>query len=288
MNGQHLSRALRENKFVRFLTLPAARIQAKIRTRRFQKSEDSQYLKGLKDIHKGERCFIIGNGPSLLPKDLDTLLKAGEICFASNRIYNIYSQTSWRPTYYMCVDIFVAVDEIDNIKRIGEYPKFINYKCAAHGRAPTDHIHYLCTSDRVILDPYKMASDTLSSDLSKCGTRTGTVTVNAIELAIYMGFKTIYLLGVDNNYSVKRLKDGTIFVDPSVQSSYFKGAEGSKNPETSIQTVEYLNESYEVAKKFSKEEGVKVYNATRGGKLETFERVDFDELMGQMKHERGE
>ena len=59
-------------------------------------------LKKFKNIHKGERCFIIGTGPSLTTGDLE-LLK-DEICFGSNRIFEIYPRTSWRPTYYMNQD----------------------------------------------------------------------------------------------------------------------------------------------------------------------------------------
>lgn len=55
-------------------------------------------LKKFKNIHKGQRCFIIGTGPSLTVEDLE-LLK-DEICFGSNRIFEIYPRTSWRPTYY--------------------------------------------------------------------------------------------------------------------------------------------------------------------------------------------
>ena len=44
-----------------------------------------QRLGALQDIHKGERCFIIGNGPSLKQTDL-TKLK-NEYTFGLNRIY---------------------------------------------------------------------------------------------------------------------------------------------------------------------------------------------------------
>jgi uncharacterized Rossmann fold enzyme len=30
-------------------------------------------LKALKDLHRGKRCFIIGNGPSLKAEDLEML-----------------------------------------------------------------------------------------------------------------------------------------------------------------------------------------------------------------------
>ena len=67
-------------------------------TERKYRLTDGKKLSELKGCHKGQRCFIIGNGPSLKAEDLDKL--QNEICFASNMIYKIYDQTSWRPTYY--------------------------------------------------------------------------------------------------------------------------------------------------------------------------------------------
>ena len=36
--------------------------------------------------------------------------------------------------------------------------------------------------------------------------------------------------------------------------------------------------AFEFAEEYSKEHGFRIYNATRGGALEAFERVDFDSL----------
>ena len=61
-------------------------------------------IRKFKNIHSGERCFIIGNGPSLNADDLDKLAEQGYVTFAFNRIYHIFDQTDWRPTYYMSQD----------------------------------------------------------------------------------------------------------------------------------------------------------------------------------------
>ena len=47
----------------------------------------------------------------------------------------------------------------------------------------------------------------------------------------------------------------------------------------SIANMDSLEYSYCLAKRFADEHGVKIYNATRGGKLETFERIDFDAVV---------
>ena len=75
-----------------------------------QKTESNQYLKELKDKYKGKRCFIIGNGPSLTKADLEML--QNEITFATNKIYQIFPQTNWRPTYYGMLDEGVGMSDV--------------------------------------------------------------------------------------------------------------------------------------------------------------------------------
>ena len=70
----------------------------------FDSTAYGREIKKLKNIYRGKRCFLIGNGPSLRAEDLTCLHEHGEICFAFNRIYNIFEQTSWRPTFYISQD----------------------------------------------------------------------------------------------------------------------------------------------------------------------------------------
>ena len=60
------------------------------------------YYNNLKDIHKGKRGFVIGNGPSLKIEDLDNL--NNEITIASNKIYLAFEETKWRPKFYTVAD----------------------------------------------------------------------------------------------------------------------------------------------------------------------------------------
>ena len=44
-----------------------------------------------------------------------------------------------------------------------------------------------------------------------------------------------------------------------------------------------MTEAYVVIKRILNSKGVQVYNATRGGKLEVFPRIDLDDLIGKDK-----
>lgn len=281
MKGNELLKYAKNNKIIRVLAYPLKNLTEFYIAHMYLLSKDSQFLKEIRNSHNGKRCFIIGNGPSLLPEDLDRLAISNEICFASNRIYHIYPFTSWRPTYYLSLDVTNIITEMDRIKSGGTYLKFLSIYAKKYGREASDNICYLCTKAGFKVNPNKM-SDTLSNDVSEYIARVGTVTVTAIELAIYMGFTKIYLLGVDNNYAKKILANGTICVDPTIKASYFAGMKDDEGKfgdgSIALQNVVAFDKSYEIAKRFAEEHDVKIFNATRGGKLEVFDRVDFDSL----------
>lgn len=279
INKQLLLTKIRCNKFFRTVFMPINIIYHLNLGRRYVRSESAAQMKLFENKHRGKRCFVIGNGPSLTPADLDKI--RGEFSFGTNRIYHIFDQTKWRPTYYMCLDNNVIAVDFENIEAIGDYPKFLNFKSARYFKK-SDNMVFVFSKGKYHIDPYKPQADSLSNDMSKYSARVHTVTVSAIELAIYMGFKEIYLLGVDHSYANTVDSKGKIHRDSTVKADYFagmKGAGSTAGAKEIVSNVDAMNYSYELAKEFAEQKGVKIINATRGGRLEIFERVDFDELM---------
>ena len=105
-----------------------------------------------------------------------------------------------------------------------------------------------------------------------------TVTYSCIQLAAYMGFSEIYLLGVDHNYSVEIDSDGNIIKHDDHVKNYFDEAAVSIN-DINLPKVVEMTRAYLSAEKYSRDHGFRIYNATRGGKLEVFERVNFDTIV---------
>jgi hypothetical protein len=90
-----------------------------------------------------------------------------------------------------------------------------------------------------------------------------TITCSLIQIAVYMGFKEIYLLGCDGIY-LKGQKNHFVesgFVDKNAYTSFERAMVG-----------------YSEAKKYTESHDVKIYNSTRGGALEVFPRISLDEL----------
>lgn len=238
-----------------------------------KRKNSNEYLQTVKGKYKGKRCFILGNGPSLTSEDLDKL--KGEVTFASNRIYKIFNKTEWRPTFWGMLD--EAVAELDGVieginsfeceKKFALQEGYYIFKkisgdtCFLHG-----------WYERKFLD-----NPGFSEDLTEGVYCIATVTYMLIQIAHYMGFDEIYLLGLDNKYAYSRLRDGTIVKNEGVENYFGESGAALPDPKNAVDTWE-LDIAYNYAEKYSKGNGFRIYNATRGGFLEAFERVDFDNL----------
>lgn len=251
-------------------------VEARLQTWKSKNFEVTSYgkkLKKIKNIHNEERCFIIANGPSLSVSDLEMLHQRREMTFAMNRIYKLFSDTTWRPTYYVCEDINIFNDSIDEINAIPAEKKFIpiNHKWY-HNVNINDALYFWANYSRE-----KDFPNSFSTNIAKQMDSLGTVTFTCINIAVYMGFKEIYLLGVDHNYRVTINEQGETVVDNSAKD-YFCENYDTDIKDIVVHDMGQNTRAYKKAKKYCDENGIKIYNATRGGKLEVFPRVDFESL----------
>lgn len=222
----------------------------------------------LKNRYSGKRCFIVATGPSLKIEDLDVLHSNQEICLSMNSIFKCYPKTHWRPDYWLCGDIsgltggiqdsFSVFSEAKNIflsDSIGE-EQIDKYKNLLDERFAWFHIHRQVHIDTV---------PQFSTDVSKGIYYGGTITYICLQLAAYMGFNPIYLLGVD--YSGGKKNSGskyTHFYEESVKTATF------------FEPI--VEKAYLSARDYADSHNIQIINATRGGELEFFERADFDSL----------
>ncbi len=241
-------------------------IMAKIRANGYQ---DKRYKKlwEFAGKHKGERCFVVCTGPSLTVKDVEILKK--EYTFSMNSITKIFPYTDWRPTYYVIED-FGGYELLEKdllmydmgtrfasdrlIKALEPEIEFVSYPFD-----PLNHnVMQFCSS---IVPKFMFSGNAYAMVYGAI-----TVTNSALQLAVYMGFKEIYLIGCDCDYSGEK--------------RHFEDLPSSSvlNMRPILNAEQKMSMAYEVAKKYCDAHGIKIYNATRGGKLEVFERIDFDSL----------
>ena len=170
----------------RFLNVKAAHFDA---------FPEGRALKKLENIHLGKRCFIIGNGPSLNAADLEKLKENGEITFAFNRIYHIFDQTSWRPTYYVSQDQKMLAGCAAEVEKIPAEIKFIPAEMDWY-----EDIHIKGIQSFHIVNRDVGDYPDFSEDIAKCIVNSKTVVYTAIQIAVYMGIREIYLIGVDHHF----------------------------------------------------------------------------------------
>ena len=239
-------------------------------------------LLALKDTHVGESCFVIGNGPSLKAEDLDKLKENNIFCFASKGIYYIFDQTEWRPDVWGASDLDYIRQSKNEIEQLTGFPKLI---CAP------SYIKDGVKIENAIYYPFiqmERRPPWFNLDVTRGVHFWGTITCKLINFAAYMGFKKIYLLGVDNTYGVVKDKNGRYMYDVNAHNHFtdkYLSAEVKKNLEKDInnmiEAIEYVNLSYQSIKWHCEQIGVEIYNATRGGELETYPRVELEKVLNR-------
>lgn len=247
--------------------LGKVRYKATLLINRARLKKSQKKLQALRNAHQGKRCFIVGNGPSLTAADLEKL--RGEICFGTHRVFNIFPETDWRPTYYCAQDHSLIQASTKDVSRlVAKGGKFI---AVVPGRRykKIKGASYV----KMKLDPFYPELPKFSEDVSDGIYEGFTVTYMCFQLAVYMGFREIYLLGVDHSYSKVKLPNGEVLENSAV-ADHFSAKDVLENvPQLYKSTL-----AYEKAERYTKERGIKIYNATRGGCLDSFERIDFDSL----------
>lgn len=211
----------------------------------------------LKNAFSGKQhCFIVATGVSLRTSDLDRLKENGEFCFGVNKIFKIGSD--WRPNAYIVTDSFLLQEAQEDIAKYDVPLKFFgdgNY--CKEAEKQNEYVMH------VVGGQYLSAPPPFSENIAQKVYGGGTVTYACIQIAIYLGFREIYLLGVDCDYSL------------GSKSNHFYDED---KPDMIERNMEQMILAFQAAKNYADSHGIKIYNATRGGKLEVFERVDFDSL----------
>ena len=200
--------------------------------------------------HPNETCVIVGNGPSLKDVPLDFLKKYPT--FGSNRIY---LREGFTPTYYICVNPLVRTQYIQDILPL-PCVKFL-------GGGPT------IVEDGNIFNLHSVNVPMFSYAPANWIYEGYTVTFVAMQIAYFMGFETVLLVGVDHRYEFDgKPNEGMMMVgdDPNhFDPNYFKGAIWN-NPD-----LEHSEEAYKLALRAYESTGGRIFNLTPCSALNVFE-----------------
>lgn len=232
-----------------------------------------------KNIHKGKRAFIIGNGPSLKIEDLNKL--KNEITFGCNKIYLAFDQTNWRPNYFVAVDSVFIEDDVDKIKEL-DIIKFLTIESVNLFRNENQNIIYLNHIEfEYIGDEIKYD---FSTDIAKGVYGGWTVTYIMMQIAFYMGISELYLLGVDFKYNIPNptgelSKYGEIILRGESERNHFHKDYRKENDRWTLPRLNEQYKAYLCARETFEKYNRKIYNATRSTALDVFPIVDLDSIL---------
>lgn len=215
--------------------------------------------------HLGQRCFIIGNGPSLNRMDLSPL--QNEITFGMNRIYLLFQILGFQTTYYVSVNRHVIQQCAQDIKSLS-IPKFISW----YGR----HFIEFDPSIIYIRDPY---DGTLSFSKKPVWyvSEGATVTYVAMQIAFHMGFQQVILVGIDHSFSTTG-EPHQIIISTGEDPDHFDPNYFGKGFRWQLPDLKTSEFAYHLAKENFEQSGREILDATVNGKLHVFPKVSFSSL----------
>lgn len=198
----------------------------------------------LEDLHNkySGHAWLIGNGPSLRETSLE-LLK-DEYSFGVNMIHLYYPYTTWRPTFYVSTSTLA-----DKYRGVANQAQIAFMPDSVPGNYVKLNIHEGDWSD----------------DISKGISKWATVMFATMQIAIYIGFNPLYLLGCDLDYGTEK----THMVPDHPKVPRDKIEQENRN--------QY--KAHQIAKENCDRLGIKVINCTTGGMLDMYPRMDIKNVL---------
>ena len=215
--------------------------------------------------YAGERCFVVGNGPSLRKTDLSLL--AGEFTIGMNRIYLAFDDYDFRTSCLVSVNDLVLEQCHQDMQAL-DIPKFVSWRARRYfNPGPTTFF----------LDTDYTLPENFNGDVTGRLYEGYTVTYVCLQLAYYLGFSTAILIGVDHNFVTKGPANQVV-TSQGDDPNHFAANYFGKGFRWQLPDLEGSERAYHMAKGAFEADGRQILDATVGGHLTVFPKVDYDQL----------
>ena len=228
---------------------------------------NKEKLLQFRNRHVGQRCFILGNGPSLSKMDLGLL--NNEVTFGLNRVYLLFEQMQFMPTYYVSINELVLEQFSSDIQAL-PMPKFLNWNCRSHFDAEDAETSFLRLSLSV--------TDGFTADITQSLDSGGTVTFVALQIAFFMGFSDVILIGVDHSFTDSGTPNAIEIRRTNIDENHFHPNYFPKGFKWQLPDLLRSEIAYEKARTVFEENNRRIIDATVNGKCPVFEKADFYSL----------
>jgi hypothetical protein len=222
-----------------------------------------QRIRTFHEKHRGQRCFIIGNGPSLQKMDLSPL--KNEITFGMNRIYLLFPEIGFKTTYLVSVNRLVIEQFAEDIAKL-PITQFLSQRGQKHIKF-SEWTMFLYARSGL---KFSLRPDLYIYDGP-------TVTYVAMQLAYYMGFKQAILIGVDHNFQTTGPANQEV-ISAGDDPNHFAANYFGKGVKWQLPNLEESENAYKIAREVYTKNGRTIIDATVDGKLQVYPKVDFTKL----------
>ena len=228
----------------------------------------NQRLSQFQNRYQGKRCFVIGNGPSL--KNTDISLIKDEFTFGMNRIYLAFDDWGFQTSFLVSVNDLVNEQCHEDFRDLS-LPKFFSWRSKDllfPESEPDINTHFLHST---------YTGPKFNKKITNRFWEGATVTYICLQLAFCMGFDEVYLIGVDHSFKTEGDANKTI-ISNGDDPNHFSPAYFGKGFRWQLPDLDMSEAAYSMANKVYNGSGRKVYDATIGGKLNVFQKVDYSSL----------
>ena len=244
----------------------------------------------LKDKYNNERIFILGSGSSILHYDLKVLNK--EYVMTQNSFHMHNDIFDINPTIHCVVPYYQSEKEYSTwIEYIGDMKEKMpstTFIWGLNTKALIDNHHpELIKQSYYIRTKYdSLTLNHATVDIAKTLMNIPTVLTQCLSVAIYMGFREIYLLGFDLD-QICHTNDRTFgrFYGMSklTDSKFEEDAERNLKVETTDGWYNWwlMNKQFFLLKSYADQNKIKIINGTQGGILSYFKREPIENIIGQ-------
>ena len=245
-------------KFLLQLSKPVRYWLNKVSYKRYADNNDILQLKGK---YRGKPLLVVGNGPSLNKTPLSDF--KGIPSIGMNKIDLIYPKTSWRPDLVVCVNNLVVRQHFESLAN-SEIPVYLSWKSRRFiAKKFRKNFNYFLT----------LNSSAFETDMANGLGSSATVTYSALQMAYYLEADPIILFGVDHSFAHSgKAREYAKAVGPDnnhFDPNYFKDGSWWGLPD-----LDESEKAYMRAKLAFEKEGRTVFDATVGGKLDIFPKID--------------
>lgn len=243
-------------------------------------------------LMQNKTCFVIGNGPSL------KLINHNRLVEEDVFVVNFFFNNSWfkklKSVYYLFTDpaFFndctkqrlsnLALKEISDlfnnksikkiiipIQRKKQWLKQFDYNI------PEEKMRYYYSSLEFHSGKLKLPKTNQNFYKGQ------TVIINALLYAMSLGYNKIYLIGVDLTGFLAQYKNS-----PDIQEHSYEKTDSqidyidmsSEDNEFNLKIHGKMFEEFKYLKNIAKSNRIEIFNATPGGALDVFERIDFEKI----------